>query len=74
MSQNQDILRHLKAGNSITPLDALNLFGCFRLAARIYDLRLQGHWIQSLEAREGNKSFAEYKLIKTNRTNRVASV
>ena len=33
------ILEHLKKGLSITPLEALNLCGCFRLAARIHDLR-----------------------------------
>ncbi len=37
-SQNARIARHLKAGKSISPLRALDLFGCFRLASRIYDL------------------------------------
>ena len=74
MSQIKNILNHLKSGSSITATEALNLFGCFRLAARIHDLRNQGHWIQSVESREGNKSFAEYRLIKTNHTDKVASV
>ena len=30
-SQKKRILRYLLNGNSLTPLDALNLFGCFRL-------------------------------------------
>lgn len=30
------------AGETITPLDALNRFGCFRLGARIWDLRNAG--------------------------------
>lgn len=36
------ILAHLQSGLSITPLDALEMFGCFRLGARIYDLRKDG--------------------------------
>lgn len=38
-SQTKRILEHLQSGKSITPIDALNLFGCFRLSARIKDLR-----------------------------------
>jgi len=33
----------LDQGRHITPLDALNEFGCFRLAARIYDLKQDGY-------------------------------
>src|ERR1019366_597999 len=33
------ILETLKVGDSVTPLDALRLWGCFRLGARIWDLR-----------------------------------
>lgn len=36
------ILAHLQQGQSITPLDALEMFGCLRLGARIYDLRKDG--------------------------------
>jgi len=38
-SQNKEIRKHLESGNSLTPLDALSLFGCFRLGARIHDLK-----------------------------------
>lgn len=38
-SQNKKIAEWLKAGNSITAIEALNMFGCFRLASRITDLR-----------------------------------
>lgn len=38
MSQEKQILLHLLEGNSITPIDALQRFGCFRLGARIYDI------------------------------------
>ena len=36
-TQKQNILDHLKSGYGITPLDALQKFGCFRLAAVIHD-------------------------------------
>jgi len=46
-SQNQQILEHLQKGASINPLQALDLFGCFRLAARIGELKNNGHNIRS---------------------------
>lgn len=45
MSQTQMILAALKRGRALTPLEALNEFGCFRLAARVDELRQQGHAI-----------------------------
>lgn len=42
MSQNDQIHDHLKAGNPITSLDAIELYGITRLSARIYDLRQKG--------------------------------
>lgn len=41
-SQCQQIAAWLNNGNSITQLEALHLFGCFRLASRIHDLRERG--------------------------------
>jgi hypothetical protein len=37
--QTEKIKNHLERGFSITPLEALNLFGCLRLGARIHDLK-----------------------------------
>ena len=37
-TQNDMILVALKNGERITPLSALEQFGCFRLSARIWDL------------------------------------
>lgn len=42
-SQNQMILEYLQKGNSITPLEALKLFGCFRLTSRICELEDKGY-------------------------------
>ena len=65
-TQNQQILEHLKKGLTITPLLALNLFGCFRLSARIYDLKQDGHDIikRTITSDHGDKHFAEYTLLK----------
>lgn len=41
-SQNALIKGWLLNGYSITPMEALNMFGCFRLSARIADLREEG--------------------------------
>jgi len=62
-SQASKILEHLKSGHRLTPLDALDLFGCFRLAARIFELRKQGWNIQELTiATSSGKKVAEYSL------------
>lgn len=47
-TQNKLIRQYLESGKVITPLDALYKFGCFRLSARIYDLRSEG---MNIEAR-----------------------
>jgi hypothetical protein len=58
-SQTEAILEHLKSGKTITPIEALNLYGSFRLAARISDLRQQGHNIIT----EGKDQWAVYRLV-----------
>ena len=59
MSQKEQILRHLKLYQQITPIDALNEYGCFRLAARVYDLRREGHVIEE-ERHDGG--YAVYRM------------
>jgi len=39
MSQQEKILYHLSSGHSITPLEALEKFGCFRLSSVIHRLK-----------------------------------
>ena len=38
-TQTDAILAHLERGLPITPLDALRLYGCFRLGARVWELK-----------------------------------
>lgn len=46
-SQCMKILQHMKDHGSITGLEAIQLYGCQRLAARISDLRKDGIAIKS---------------------------
>lgn len=62
MSQCNDILAHLKRG-PISAIEALNSYGCFRLAARIKDLREQGYDIETRDLDLPNgKTVAQYHL------------
>lgn len=62
-SQTDAILAFLKDGNGITPMDALNLCGCFRLSARIADLRRKGYPIVAEKVKvDGGKYVARYHL------------
>ena len=63
-TQNQKIAGHLADGNKLTALQALKLFGCFRLAARVNDLRKQGMVICSELITIKGKTFAQYYLMK----------
>lgn len=46
-SQCDAILRYMETHKQgITPIDALDLCGCFRLSARIWDLRHRGFLIE----------------------------
>tara|TARA_R110002020_G_scaffold179249_1_gene372412 strand:+ start:1036 stop:1320 length:285 start_codon:yes stop_codon:yes gene_type:complete len=40
-SQKSKIMKWLDSGNSITPIQALEMFGCFRLAAIIHSIKHQ---------------------------------
>jgi hypothetical protein len=63
LSQTDQILAHLEAGNTITPLDALAKFHCFRLAARINELREAGYKIVTGERKlSTGKTIAEYRM------------
>ena len=55
------IFDYLQAGGSLTALDALERFGCFRLAARIYSLR-QAIKIDSERVKVGGKYIVRYRL------------
>ncbi len=62
MSQNTRILNYMLKGNSITPIDALRKFDCFRLAARISNLRADNYPISMKLVTKGKKTYASYSI------------
>ena len=63
MSQESAILQHMKTHGSITALQALRHYECFRLAARIYDIRNKGIQIESQKWRtRSGKTVSRYWL------------
>jgi hypothetical protein len=64
LSQTNLIKKHLQSGRSITPLQALSMYGCLRLGARIYDLKREGLDIDSHLVRQNGKQFSEYFIAK----------
>ena len=68
MTQKQMILAHMQTIGSITPGVALEEYGCFRLSARIADLKADGIGIVTdmvtRQNRFGKKvRFARYRLV-----------
>ena len=67
-TQSELILAYMKKHGSITPLDALLEIGCFRLGARIWDLKQAGHNIETemveVKTRHGGTAtVASYSLV-----------
>ena len=54
--------RYLAGGGKLTPIEALDRFGCFRLGARIYDLKRAGWKIHRELIKVGSKRVAQYSL------------
>jgi len=63
-TQNKQILNYLETGKPLSPLQALRMFGCMRLASRINDLRKQGHFIVTDMVKDSKKkTWANYRLV-----------
>ena len=66
-SQVSLILGHLQSGKDITPLEALSLYGCYRLGSVIFKLKDEGYNIVSkieryIKDTGGRGSYAVYRL------------
>ena len=61
MTQCERILEYMKQNDGITSMDAYRL-GCTRLAARIADLKKDGHRISSERVTVNHKTFVRYRL------------
>jgi hypothetical protein len=62
MTQAEAIRAHLESGLDLTPITALDLYGVFRLAARVDELRDEGMDIETIIEKRGRKRYARYKL------------
>lgn len=62
MTQEQQVLQHLKKHGTIRPLEALRRYGIYRLADSCFKLRSKGHRVKTRIIRKGKKQFAEYSL------------
>ena len=67
MTQNERVLKYMTDFGSITPMDALNDLGIYRLSARIYDLARSGIAINSIMETGKNRygetvRFSRYSL------------
>jgi hypothetical protein len=61
----EKVLHHLEKRGSLTPLQAMDCYGIMRLAARIGELRRDGHDIASEPFRTpGGATVSRYRLIR----------
>ena len=68
-SQKLAILDYLEYYNTITSMQAFELFGVTRLSAIIFNLRKEGHMIKSTQKKTKNRygnttNYVEYTLVK----------
>lgn len=71
MTQAKRVLDYLESGNTITTLNAFNELGITRLAARIYELKEEGHDVKSKRIKVTNQyaeqcSVSEYYMESDN--------
>jgi hypothetical protein len=61
--QAKRVLRHMEKRKSITALEALGVYGVFRLAAVIYDIKKAGFEVNSVLHQDSNgKRYSRYSL------------
>ena len=68
MSQNAILRNYLESGNRITPLEALNWWGMFRLGARIHELKgimeIDSHFVTVINRNGDECRVKEYWAVK----------
>jgi hypothetical protein len=61
LTQEQQVLKHLKKHNHITSWEAISLYHITRLADRIFSLRAQGYAIATnMQSQQDGKKWAKY--------------
>lgn len=64
--QARTILKHLQTGRHITPLEALGVYGVFRLAARIHEIKGEGIEVETHKCYDvKRKPYSRYSLKRT---------
>lgn len=63
-SQRLQIQRYLASGRTLTPLQALEKFHCFRLAARVAEIKAAGHPVSTEMVQLGNTRIARYRIAR----------
>ena len=68
MNQNERVVEYMKKNDYIDPYRAVVDLSIFRLSARIFELRAEGHDIETINRTRklpsGTKTWAEYRLKK----------
>jgi hypothetical protein len=62
ISQNRKVLGFMRLHGSITPMQAIRHFKCYRLGARIYELKQIGYNIKSEGMKMQQSRFCKYSL------------
>ena len=61
-TQTDSIKEYLDSGNTLTSLEALKLFSCFRLASRMHDLKKSGYvFSKEMISIDGSRKVAQYR-------------
>jgi len=61
----EKILSHLTRHGDITPMEAWNVYGCYRLSSVIQRLRKKGHAIGTrMKADDAGKNYAQYYMVR----------
>ena len=68
MNQKEQVLQYIRDFGSITPAEAFNDLGVYRLAAVIFKLRMDGYKIMTIKEGKRNrygkmKYYARYKMM-----------
>lgn len=62
MTQTMMVLDYIQKHGSITPLEALEHIGCFRLGARVWELKDMGFPVTGTMVCENGKHFKRYYM------------
>lgn len=62
MTQTEWVLKKLRAGHNLTPIDALDGCGCFRLAAIVHMLKRNGWNIETIIVKANKTRYARYVM------------